>query len=41
MAKDDVSRFIHNQRELELWSKEFFKTIISMIKVKPDKEWVR
>ena len=32
MAKDDVSRFIYDQRELELWSKEFFKAIASMIK---------
>ena len=32
MAKDDVSRFIYDQRELELWSKEFFKAISSMIK---------
>lgn len=32
MAKDDVSRFIYDQRELELWSKEFFKSIASMIK---------
>ncbi|WP_198305872.1 nucleotidyl transferase AbiEii/AbiGii toxin family protein [Arcobacter vandammei] len=32
MAKDDVSRFIYDQRELELWSNEFFKTIVSMVK---------
>ena len=36
MAKDDVSRFIYDQRELELWSKEFFKAIASMIKFNPD-----
>ncbi len=34
MAKDDVSRFIYDQRELELWSNDFFKTIASMIKFK-------
>jgi hypothetical protein len=32
MAKDDVSRFIYDQKELELWSKEFFRSIVSMIK---------
>lgn len=32
MAKDDVSRFIYDQRELELWSKDFFRAIVSMIK---------
>jgi len=32
MAKDDVSRFIYDQRELELWSKDFFRAIVSMMK---------
>lgn len=32
MAKDDVSRFIYDQKELELWSKEFFKSIATMVK---------
>lgn len=32
MAKDDVSRFIYDKREVDLWSKDFFKTIASMVK---------
>jgi hypothetical protein len=38
MAKDDVSRFIYEQRELELWSKEFFYSIASMIKFENKEE---
>lgn len=34
MAKEDVSRFIYDQRELDLWSKDFFRSIASMIKFK-------
>lgn len=34
MAKEDVSRFIYDQRELDLWSKDFFRSIATMIKFK-------
>lgn len=32
MAKEDVSRFIYDQRELDIWSKDFFRSLSSMIK---------
>ena len=33
-AKNDVQPFIKDMREIELWSKEFFETVIENIKVK-------
>jgi hypothetical protein len=32
LAKQDVRRFIHDEKELEIWSKDFFSSLIQMIK---------
>lgn len=32
MAKEDVSPFIREQKQLELWSADFFKDITSNLK---------
>jgi hypothetical protein len=34
MAKQDVRRFIYDEKELGLWSKEFFLALVKMIKFK-------
>lgn len=34
LAKQDVHRFIYDEKELEIWSKDFFSAIIQMIKFK-------
>jgi hypothetical protein len=34
LAAQDVRRFIYDEKELSLWSKEFFLAIIQMIKFK-------
>lgn len=34
LAKQDVRRFIYNEKELDIWSKDFFSAIIKMIKFK-------
>ena len=32
-VKEDVFRFVRNQNELEIWSREYFKTLVENIKV--------
>ena len=32
-VKEDVFRFVRNQNELEIWSREYFKTLVDNIKV--------
>nr|WP_321266902.1 nucleotidyl transferase AbiEii/AbiGii toxin family protein [uncultured Sulfurimonas sp.] len=34
LAKQDVHRFIHDEKELDIWSKDFFSAIIKIIKFK-------
>lgn len=34
LAKQDVRRFIYDEKELDIWSKEFFSGLIQMIKFK-------
>jgi len=34
LAKQDVRRFIYDEKELDIWSKDFFSAIIKMIKFK-------
>lgn len=34
LAKQDVRRFIYDEKELDIWSKEFFSSLIQMIKFK-------
>ena len=32
-VKEDVFRFVRNQNELEIWSREYFKMLVENIKV--------
>jgi len=34
LAKQDIRRFIYDEKELEIWSKKFFSNVIQMIKFK-------